>query len=519
MLITYFLFIVRYISLKDLQQISGLDPHSHANELVQKFSEFSIESFTQQDLEAFLSIQNLQTKVFNSWIEQLPGLKELLSTGKTLVLFKDTFKWSEHQSFGDFQRYVAPFFSIILQNKNQIDFDENGKCVFSYLPLISLDARTDIEQTLFYHLQKKLDLHFERLLQSKNLETFYEEMVFLLGDDVFFILNHLSRNSHGVKVQFTERIISFFSHNYCHAKSANWMLNRLQLLDLNEKQKESLSEIRQKLKAGSIRFAFKEKSKSKFPLRLWLSVVVIALILAGGGVLLTMDFSMPPNLIHEGSALKYFSVKERKEIDSVLRTMNVQPELPDESYGNYSGVSIALRKPYANDLAEAIYRELELEMSLHFQQGFDSSKVFTKAEIAKLAIKKVESLSQTKLGDAVEINNTSDYDFMVLAWDEEEDGNVHCGFIASKTKIQFKLKNGSHCMLVPGLRFAAIPTNQQKNFRYLQAHFQNIDFNFEQYVQNPMQFLYPSGSLNKLLIEGKTGEVIYVNDVKGAFSY
>ena len=78
---------------------------------------------------------------------------------------------------------------------------------------------------------------------------------------------------------------------------------------------------------------------------------------------------------------------------------------------------------------------------------------------------------------------------------------------------------GDYFMLVPGLRFSEIPNNQKKEFRFLPAHFENIDFNYEQFVQNPMLFLYPSNGKNKLLIEGKTGEVIYVNDVQAAFSY
>lgn len=510
---------MRYISLKELHQVSGVNPYNEREELLKYAQKNTSGSFTVQDLSDFLSIQNSQTKVFNSWIEQHVGLKELLLTGQTKILFQDTFKWSEHQSFATFQSYISPFFKIISQFKLQADINEDWKCIFSYLQLMAPDPRTEMEQVLFYQLQKKLDAHFEAIKSTKSVEAFYEEILFLLGDNVFFFLNQLSRNSHGTKVQFTERIISLFQHAFCHAKSANWMLNRLNELDLNEKQKESLAEIRQKLKSGSIRFAFKERSKTQISFRLWLLVGVIAFFLAGGTVLLTMDFSVPPTLIHEGSALRYFSVKERKEIDSVLRTMNVQPEIPEDSYSNYSGVSVALRKPYANEIAESIYSELELEMSLQFQQGFDSSKSISKSEAEKLVINKTKPLLALKIGDEVEINNVSEYDFILIAWEESDGGAVYTGFLQKKSKIKFKLIKGNYFMLVPGLRFVEIPTKQQSNFDFLPAHFENIDYNFEQFVQNPMRFLYPSSGLNKLLIEGKTGEVIYVNDVQSAFSY
>ena len=428
---------MRYISLKELQHASGIDPYLNSNELLNYLKLNSQERYTEHDLSDFLSIQNPQTKVFNSWIEQHTGLRELLLAGQTTILFDDTFKWREHQSFAAFQSYISPFFKIISQYKLQADFNEDWKCIFSYLQLMAPDPRTEMEQVLFYQLQKKLDAHFEAIKSTKSVEAFYEEILFLLGDNVFFFLNQLSRNSHGTKVQFTERIISLFQHAFCHAKSANWMLNRLNELDLNEKQKESLAEIRHKLKSGSIRFAFKEKSKTQISFRLWLLVGVIAAFLAGGVVLLTMDFSVPPTLIHEGSALTYFSVKERKEIDSVLRTMNVQPEIPEDSYSNYSGVSVALRKPYANEIAESIYSELELEMSLQFQQGFDSSNRIAKSEVEKLVIDKTKPLSAVKIGDAVEINNVSEYDFILIAWEESDGGAVHTGFLQKKSKINF----------------------------------------------------------------------------------
>ena len=509
---------MRYFSFNDLKKTYGFHPLEQ-NELFDKaLSLSSLHESEIQEIKGFLNVQTQQTLIYNAWIEQHDDLKSLLVSGTVNNQFSDKFKWKQHQFFSDFQSYISPFFDILLPRNNAPNSLENWTKIFSYFELIEKDHRFYLEQKCYSFVKIELDKLFNSIENQLDVKQFENEFNILLSPFVITLHSYLSLASNRLKIDFVERVLNLFKHPFCTAKLANWVLLQLQKMKLNEQQITSLNEIKTAIISGEYVFNEPkvERKKTVFK-RIYgfysLAILIIVFLI----FVFKYDFSMKPELIYEGSALKYFSVKERKEIDSVIRSMDSIPKLVSNPDYYGSGMTVFIRQSFKNKVAEKLFVDLETDRDLHYSSSYDTLFKTKVEDLKTLVLASTKSLSTKKNGEIFEFKNESEYAILLVCWEENSGGKIYTNVVSPQSTIQTKVAKEDHLLMLPGFDFGKIPTKNGPSFKLLDYHFGSIDFNFESALQEFYVLKSPQVGKNKVLFVGKKGEVVEVMDVNGVF--
>lgn len=504
---------MQYISVKDLKKELNLRENSDNQELFIKLEQNK--DVRIELLNVFLNAQINESSIFNSWIEQSSSLKNLLTNQVTQEIFKDAFKWKEHFLYEKFRAYLSPFFLPLISRKTETAINPEWASIFSFFELMIDDERMYLEQLLYQKINAQIEDAFSSISKTKEEAEFHQQLLLLLSDDCIAIHNCLSRGSHSIKIEFTERILQLFYHPKCSAKLAHWMILQLEKMNLNEEQKRSLETIKSKIKTGEIKFSLTPKKSKKLVFRNSLTLVLIIVVFVIIYFFYNQKFDVETQNFKESSSLTAFTVKERKEIDSLLRSMKTEDaDSLVEDTGSF-GASISLRVPFKNLLAEKIYREIEREMSNHYAGVYDTCIA---VDLKKLKDEKINStsiLKEMKGKIDMEWKNDSDYTLLIFIWEENSNSPVFSAISAPKSTIYFKSNKGMHLMAIPGIDYGRIPSENMKDFNILQNHFCSIDFNFEYALQQNFLISNYASAKNRILVEGLLGNVINITDAQG----
>lgn len=509
---------MQFLSIKQLTLTYGLNPLDDKELFVSKVIAANLEETKTRNVIDFVNAQTMQTSVFNAWIEQHQDLKSVLISGTVTSIFVDKFKWKQHQFFSDFQSYISPFFDVLLLRYNASNSLEDWTKIYSYFELIEKEHRFYLEQKCYSFVKIELDKIFnsiENLLDTKQFES---EINMLLSPPILDLHSYLSQASNRLKIDFIERVLGLFKHPFCTAKLANWVLLQLKKMKLNEQQITSLNEIKAAIISGE--YVFNEPSidgkKTVFK-RIYRFYLLAFLIVSFLIFVFKYDFSMKPELIHEGSALKYFSVKERKEIDSIIRTMDSIPKLVSNPDYYGSGMTVFIRQSFKNKVVEKLFIDLETDRDLHYAAVFDTIIKTKVDELKSLVLASTKSLVTKKNGGSFEFKNESEYALLLICWEEKSGGQIYTSVVSPQSTIQTKVAKEDHFLMLPGFDFGKIPTENGTSFKLLEHHFGTIDFNFESALQEFYVLKSPQAGKNKVLFVGKKGEVVEVMDVNGVF--
>ena len=509
---------MRYFSINDLKASFVYHPLEQKELFINALNSSSLTDLEMQEISIFLSAQTQQTSIFNAWIEQHNDLKSLLVSGAVTNIFSDKFKWKQHQFFSNFQSYISPFFDVLLLRDNASNSLEDWTKIYSYFELIEKEHRFYIEQKCYSFVKIELDKIFnsiENLLDTKQFES---EINMLLSPPILDLHSYLSQASNRLKIDFIERVLGLFKHPFCTAKLANWVLLQLQKMKLNEQQITSLNEIKAAIISGE--YVFNEPSiegkKTVFK-RIYGFYLLAFLIVSFLIFVFKYDFSMKPELIHEGSALKYFSVKERKEIDSIIRTMDSIPKLVSNPDYYGSGMTVFIRQSFKNKVVEKLFIDLETDRDLHYAAIFDTIIKTKVDELKSLVLASTKSLVTKKNGESFEFKNESEYALLLICWEEKSGGQIYTSVVSPQSTIQTKVAKEDHFLMLPGFDFGEIPAKNDTLYKLLEHHFGTIDFNFESALQEFYVLKSPQAGKNKVLFVGKKGEVVEVMDVNGVF--
>jgi hypothetical protein len=509
---------MQFLSIKQLTLNYGINPLDDKELFVSKVIAANLDETETRIVIDFVNAQTKQTSVFNAWIEQHEELKSLLISGKVTAVFIDKFKWKQHQFFDDFQSYISPFFDVLLLRNNVSNSLEDWTKIYSYFELIEKDHRFFLEQKCYTIAKIELDKLFNSIENQLDRKQFESEFNIILSQFILDLHSYLSQASNRLKIDFIERVLSLFKHPFCTAKLANWMLLQLQKMRLNEQQITSLSEIKTAIISGEYIFnePVVERKKTVFK-RIYRFYLLAFLIVAFLIFVYKYDFSLKPELIHEGSALKYFSVKERKEIDSVIRSMDSIPKLVSSPDYYGSGMTVFIRQSFKNKVVEKLFIDLETDRDLHYATTFDTIIKTKATDLKQLTLKNTKSLTSKKNGDNFEFKNESDYTMLIICWEEKSGGQTYTCVLSPQSTIQTKVAKEDHFLMLPGFDFGKIPAKNGTSFKLLEHHFGTIDFNFESALQEFYVLKSPQVGKNKLLFVGKKGEVVEAMDVNGVF--
>ena len=504
---------VKYFSINDLLKLANMDNFETPEHLLSSPSIKHHSAF--EEIKLFICSQNKESSVFNGWIEQNQSLKELLISGTASEFFNDKHNLIQHSFYEKFKIYVSPFFKELIKRKNEAKVNTEWAKIFSFFVLLNEETRYFLEQTFYRNIDTEVQDKLSQTTKHISESEFHQILLFLLSDDCISIHNKISRSSHSLKVNFVEQILQLFFHPKCSAKLAHWMILRLEKMELNIEQTQSLEQIKSKIKSGEIKFIEQEKDKSSFDWEKVSTVFGVSLIVGLLYFLYNQENISNVQNFKEASSLTSFSIKERKEIDSLLKSMTQEGiDSSNESYFS-SGNSITIQNPIINKLAAKIYHELENDMTNHFMRIYETQSALSKDKLKQEKISKTISLGSINSKTKVEFKNDSEYSFLVLVWDESENGKVYSGIIPKKSINEMSVLPNMNLILIPGNEYGQIPAKNKQDFVYLRNHFCSIDFNYENALSQIYTIASPKSKLSKILLEGALGEVITLTDSNG----
>jgi hypothetical protein len=473
----------------------------------QIIAQFEVKEKDLAAFQDFLHAQTSESLVFNEWIEQHKGLKQLFTCQTSEVFFQDDFHWHTHAFYHCFQEYVFPFFITLNARSAEFEFSEEWAIIFSYTKLLLEEQKFEWELHFLNQIKSKLsELHL--YLQSSTTEVELEErMAKTLNPFLFGILSALSRQSSSVKIQFIEDCLKLLDHPQGSPKLIYWLVKELEQMPLQESQKSGLEQAKKRIKEGKIVNQV-VRNKATPIKNYWVVLPFIGLIFIVLW-LMKQNTNVAPKLIFEGNALTFLLPEERRKVDSLIRTVDTIPFTKSAMGSGYYS-TVYLRQPFLNQKVETLYQDLYALMQAHYTGKLDSLTVNKNLNASSLTSFK----SGIKKGNnQFEVKNASAYDLFIILWSEKKNGLVVVEPLLSGKVKKFSYSADDQILFIPGIEMGTlkVPKNNWK------AHFQQIDFNYEQFLLQPFQ-LQTLNKEGRLLFEGGKGDVLHVSDANGLLS-
>ncbi len=473
----------------------------------QIMAQFEVKEKDRDAFQDFLLSQTSETIVFNNWIEQHKGLKQLLTQETTAVFYQDDFHWQTHAFYQRFQAYLFPFFLSLSARAPEFKFTEEWAATFSYTALLSEEHKYEFEWPFLGKIKSLLSEQHHFLQSAKTELELEERLALTLNSSLFDVLSALSRQSSSVKIQFIEDCLTLLDHPEGSPKLIYWLVKQLEQLPLQSEQKSGLEEAKKRIKEGKVMNQVGGKKVGSIK-RYWLLLPFLGLIFLAGW-LLTQNTNVATKLVFEGNALTYLLPEERKKVDSLIRTVDTIPFTRSTMGSGYYS-TVYLRQPFLNQKVETLYQDLYALMQAHYTGKLDSLRA--NQNLASSALTSFKN-GTNKGNNQFEVKNASAYDLFIILWSEKKSGFVEVESLSVGKVKKFSYSAEDQILFIPGIEMGVLklPINNWK------AHFQQIDFNYEQFLLQPFQ-LQNQKKEGRLLFEGGKGDVLHVSDASGLLS-
>lgn len=473
---------------------------------------------TQVELSRYLDFLSAQNLLFQRWIESNKTLSDLLVTG-VLKEYKDNQGLAEHRLFGDFQAYLSPFLCERLLSFTSLSTDAVLLEVSSFLPLLDDDHRFLIEDQLFTAVRNQLEKINAAHLNWEQEELIMSEVMPLVSDEIIQRLNASSKSSYANKLQYVDTLLKTLYAPGCTPRFANWLIKRLELLELNAEHQERITSFKRDLASGELKVRNAQFVKTK-GIKRWIPTTVVLLL---AGLVFYIVYFKPFNAPDEVEDIKHSSFtelteQERREIDSIVQGMNaIVPENEEENDpGFFTGGNsvLALRHAFQNQLMEQIYDDhvLDGRLAYMFTDSCSKSVKFT-------AYAGCDDLAKNTKGSESILRNESEYDLVLFVADNHVTGKVYTALLKKGDQLTFKLAKGQVLTLVAGEKYNAFnaPSGASSDQLPSQAythHFCSRDANFEETINQ--SYVMNSGSTKgKFVMAGTKNQYLRFIDLSG----
>lgn len=401
---------------------------------------------------------NPQSSIYLSWIEGNKGLHTFLTKGSADRNFKDEQRLLEHSQVKGLISFVTPFIQAPLI-KAARELDTMG---LTYLVVCANDERMVIE-SLAYDQLKQLFVPANEVLDKKiGEDAFIEKIQPILTDEVLRTINTFSRSSYALKVKYVDSVLNFLKAESCTVRLANWILKRLETLQLNTEHQEKFAELRRELKQGelSVKNTNTRKGISFSPKIV--GVITLVGIICGFvyWLIAYKPLSDPEKInIANNSSFQTFTEDERKELDSLLKEM--QPNRAfnlDElemDVGQYLNeqIELVLRAPFNNEIAEQYFEDLKRDLEIVEAMGLPKTCKPIDQPEDNLPDQMVRAEFKT-VGTESVFRNESSYDVLLIAFKDYVSAPVFATYLKSGQEATIYLEDKDKFFVVPGVHYA-----------------------------------------------------------------
>ncbi len=479
--------------------------------------------FSTEDVVAFMETLNDPTNVvFYGWIERDRALCGCL-LGEKLTRFSDTTQQLKHTLATSYQRFLSPALADRLL-KTPCHSDAELEISFSYVQLLDVDHRAVVENERFRSIKDRLNMIEQLSETSENEQDLVDVLKPLCSDEIIACINYLSRASYALKLSYVDNILNAIRGGGCTVRLANWLLERLKLVELNQEHAYKINDLSRDLRQGRLTVRNHKKGRTPIRWRAVLTTLFISVLLLGTiYILVFKPFSeVESTELSSNTSFREFSREERIQMDSLLREMDHPFEeldtLDPMSTPIPIGVdlNLTLRKPYKNQLMESIYEDLIADCDLKINLPTDSC--FASKTVSYRNYTGVKSLASKSGSHRAVVRNESDYSVILYIAENSSGGSVHGAIIKPNETIEFAIGISNTLCIVAGNQFQAFKAPAGAKSEELPSgkfthHFCDTDLNYEETINTAYEFLHPREGKNKFMVMGAKSGYVHLVDV------
>ncbi|MES2587841.1 MAG: hypothetical protein V4622_02605 [Bacteroidota bacterium] len=485
--------------------------------------------FEYTDILTFINkIEGEETIVFFQWIENSPKLKEILVSDEVSHLSNNDFlikQYKEHFLLKPFKKFVSFFLLGKLMHFSENSSLEIQQTLSSYLCVLDADSALILQDKLnsnFKTAWKKIELE---LIEVKNEKELIRLVGSYFSEQKIQTLNNFNKDFYRSKVELIEQGTSLFQHKFASNRLVFWLINQLNLLELNSEHKDKLNEIRESVKNGENSY-FKQKASLKTS---W-NIIRTSLfgLLAGGLIFLIyyiLNFSDSTEIAEQSSSFKNFSKKERILLDSLIQSMEGKEKSNEpvfdqgNAYLHLSPVYIDIKKrePLKNEQVEAFVQDNLKAQNLVLSGETDSCEIYSENELKKLNFPAFESVNELKGDKKMYFKNESSYQVIILVFENKTNSIVYSHVLLSEEEIKFSAKENQHFLFIPGSNLGNIHFKNDASFsKDYKHHFCFTDDNYENYLLNSYKLKSTQSKTIKILFNENSAKEFYLVDIEEA---
>lgn len=497
--------------------------------LIERFgSEFSwkkldqyITEISDNDLAEYLShCKKYNSELFIGWIENNQGIKALLEKGSTTIRFKDDQRVLEHTQGYQFQCFISPFLTtFLLKSTEPID-----SITLSYLPLIEKEQRMIIEDQVY----KSIHLLFNEVRSLKDSKIKEDQLIQALGapldDTIVDLVNSFSRSSYALRLNYVDEVLDIINSKACTVRLANWLLKKIERIELNKDHVERIVELKNELRTGDLKVRnVKTKGFSLSIKPLISGVLLLSVIALISYLILYKPLSDPDDfIVSDNSSFQEFSIEERKQLDSLLKEMQPNREFKAEAtdLNAYFGeeLELIIRDPYLNDAAESYYQNLRKDLDYYELTVPDTCDAIDSTIINKYIPNGFKKIAEKTTGRKSFFKNESDYDLQIIVFKNTRNSEAYYTYLESGEETTLNLLFGDHFYIVPGNSFSKyVRPEAEENLpsESYTHHFCEIDRNAVHGINTTYVVQSNSKAQYKFLLVGNATEQFELVDLYG----
>ncbi|MFK7787179.1 MAG: hypothetical protein AB8B56_18805, partial [Crocinitomicaceae bacterium] len=348
----------------------------------------------------------------------------------------------------------------------------------------------------------------------------------LCSDEIIASVNYLSRASYASKLGYVDKILDTIHSKACTVRFANWILERMSHIDLNNEHLYKLTDLRKDLKRGNLTVKNHKRGRAPIPMRGIFTVLIITLLVSAVVYLVVYQpFSkVEGNEFSNNTSFKEFTKEERIRMDSLLKEMDNPFDIPDsldpvmQPVQTGIDIDLILRKEFQNERMEAIYEDLMADVDLKNNYR-DSSCSSSKNTVFK-STNTVKSLDFIDGFYTSVVRNESDYDVILYVGESGKSGKVYASLIKPNETLEFNLDKYSTLLIVAGNSYQpftapAKASEEEYPSKAFTHHFCDTDLNYEETINTSYKLMYPRQGKNKFMVMGAKSGYVHLVDVHG----
>jgi hypothetical protein len=464
--------------------------------------------------------------VFDQWIQENKVLYHLLTKESFALNNFDIDSLKNHFLFADFKRFLSPYLlPLLLKNCDHKPLNEL-LIVSSFIKLLDKNASPILQDKIAGELRKKHQLIVQKAEKVSDEKELIQSIGFAFSNEVISILNHFDEHYYSAKVELIENGIQFFKHPKTTNRIAFWIINQLNLLQLNQEHLQKLTEIQQSIRNGEDLY-FKRKALVSNKIN-WVktSVIFVSLMLISLAVYYFLQGNFEAKDIETKSTFSNFSKEERIKMDSILKTMKKKEELEEKPFDSGNGylhltpleIQLKNRNPFRNEKIENFIQISSKVQELMQANDVDSCVNVKIKSLNSINFFDFKPLSKQVAQKKMYFKNESTYQIIILNYEDKKDSFVFYKILKPEEDFNFLAKENSSFIFVPGKNLSEIIENKtsilSEESKY---HFCFADEYFENNLFQSYKLKSISQEQVKLLFNESSATSFYFLDLFEAF--